>query len=79
MADAISRALFKGSNVTIAARIFHLEDYKCGLKLAFENCCGMTPKMWAGKCHMSCKNQQFLHSTRLGRLRVKDKLKGRCG
>jgi hypothetical protein len=36
MADAISRALFKGLNITIAARIFHLEDYKYGLKTAFE-------------------------------------------
>jgi hypothetical protein len=53
MADAISRALFKGLNDTIAAEIFHLEDYKCGLKTAFGNCCGMTPKVCAGRCHMS--------------------------
>jgi hypothetical protein len=53
MADAISRALFKRVNVTIAARIFRIEDQRCGLKPAFGNCCGMTPKMWAGKCHMS--------------------------
>jgi hypothetical protein len=53
MADATSRALFKGLNVTIAARIFHLEDYSYGLKCAFENCCGTTPKMCAGGCHMS--------------------------
>jgi len=53
MEDATSRALFKGLNVTIAARIFHLEDYSYGMKSAFENCCATTSKMCAGKCHMS--------------------------